>query len=108
MQAVGQRRARAAKYFVPDPSEPARLRAVPVGVGRAQLFITRPGRGRGYAAVSAPHPAGETFIGAVEPVPAPGALDGGRRLGPRIRQGVVALSHGTAILLALVRGRGEA
>ena len=76
VQAMGQRRARAAKHLVPETGEPARLRAVPVSVRRAQLLVAWPGQRRRHAAAGAPHPAGKILVGAVEPAIAPGALDG--------------------------------
>jgi hypothetical protein len=105
VQATGKRRASAAKHPVAEAGEPARLRAVPIGVGRAQLVVARPGRRGGHAAAGAPHPAGETAIGAVEPVLAPGALGARRRLGARIRQGVVVSSRQQAVLLAFLGSR---
>src|SRR6185437_14903981 len=80
VQTIRKRRARATENLVPETGEPARLRAVPVSVGRAQLLIAGPGRRRRHAAAAAPHPPGKVLVGAVEPVIAPGALDGRRRL----------------------------
>ena len=90
VQAIGKCRTCAAEHLVPDAGEPARLRAVPVGVGRAQLLIARPGRRRGHAAAGAPYTAGKTLVGAVELALAPGALDGGGRGGQRVGEGIVA------------------
>src|SRR4029077_8304643 len=99
VQAVGQRRARAAQHLVPETGEPARLGTVPVRVGRAQLLIGRPGRRGSHAAAGAAHPAGKTVVGTVELVPAPGALGGGGRLGTGIGQGLAASSRRTVLIV---------
>src|ERR1700722_16696473 len=99
VQPVGQGRASAADHLVAQAGEPARRGAVPDRVGLAQLLIARPGRRRRDTAAGAAYPAGKILVGVVELMIAPGAADGGRRLGTRIGLGVVADSERAAFAL---------